>query len=156
MPADKPGYTLSSESRHVEKSHPEVASWREIARFVFFGASNTLIAYGLYLVLLLFLPYPVAYTISYVCGIFVSYYLNATFVFNERLRLARALQYPLVYVVQYIFGMSMLYVLVELLHISKVLAPFVVAIVMIPIAYRLSRYIIKRQPRRGAPLQPLE
>lgn len=119
--------------------------WREVVRFVFFGSVNTAIAYLLYLILLLFLPYPLAYTVAYVCGIFVSYVLNAKFVFRERLRLSRALQYPAVYAVQYVIGIVLLFVLVERLQISKVMAPFALAVGMIPIAYVLSRYVIKRQ-----------
>ena len=114
-------------------------------RFVVFGSLNTLIAYLLYLALLLFLPYPIAYSVSYVCGIFISYVLNATFVFHEPLRISRALQYPVIYVVQYVLSMGLLYVLVELLHFDKVVAPFVIASAMIPIAYLLSRYIITRR-----------
>ena len=132
-----------------EKQSTQGSRWREILRFLLVGATNTLIAYSLYLVLLLFLPYLFAYSVAYVCGIFVSYYLNARFVFNERLRVSRALQYPLVYVVQYVAGVAVLYLLVELLRLSKVVAPFLVALLMIPIAYHLSRYIIKRQSRRA-------
>jgi len=112
---------------------------------VIFGATNTVIAYLLYLALLLFLRYPIAYTASYVCGIFVSYYLNATFVFKEPLRLSRALQYPVVYALQYFISMAALYVLVELLRVSEVIAPFAIALGMIPIAYLLSRYVITRR-----------
>ncbi|MBA2270363.1 MAG: GtrA family protein [Chthoniobacterales bacterium] len=130
----------------MERSaRPHARRWREVTRFVIFGATNTLIAYLLYLALLLFLRYPIAYTASYVCGIFVSYYLNATFVFKEPLRLSRALQYPVVYALQYFISMAALYVLVELLRVSEVIAPFAIALGMIPIAYLLSRYVITRR-----------
>lgn len=122
--------------------HLRTAKWREMLRFVLFGSLNTLIAYLFYLILLSFMPYAAAYTVSYICGIFISYYLNATFVFKEPLRFERALKYPVVYVVQYVLGMASLYLLVELVGISKVVAPFIVAVGMIPVAYLLSRYII--------------
>ena len=120
--------------------------WREFALFVFFGSLNTLIAYAIYLLLLLVVSYPIAYTISYTSGIFISYCLNARFVFKERLRLGKALQYPGIYVIQYVLGMSLLYLFVEVAGMSSILAPFVIAILMIPVAYRLSRFIIKRRP----------
>jgi putative flippase GtrA len=49
---------------------------------------------GIYLLLVLFIAYPVAYTLSYGSGVFISYYLNARFVFREKLRLSKAMQYP--------------------------------------------------------------
>ena len=55
--------------------------------FVFFGAVNTVLTYGIYLLLVLFIAYPAAYTVSYASGVFISYYLNARFVFKEMRRL---------------------------------------------------------------------
>ncbi|MEP6698468.1 MAG: GtrA family protein [Verrucomicrobiota bacterium] len=117
---------------------------RNVLRFLFFGCLNTLIAYGLYVVLLWAVPYMAAYTIAYACGIFISYGLNAKFVFNEKLKVTTALQYPLVYVVQYLLGLVILRVLIEGFHVSKLLAPFVVALLMIPVAYKLSSFVIRR------------
>ena len=120
---------------------------REFARFVAFGTVNTFSSYLIYLLLLLLVSYPIAYTLSFACGIFLSYCLNAYFVFGEKLRLSRALQYPLVYLVQYLVGLALLYLLVEVAQISKLAAPFVVVVLTVPITYKLSRYIIKRTPQ---------
>ena len=117
--------------------------WREFALFVVFGSLNTLLSTALYLVILLFAPYPVAYTVAYICGIGMSYFLHVNFVFNERPRVASAVRYPIVYVVQYILGMLLLYVLVEIAGLAEWLAPFLIAVMMIPVAYLLSRYVIK-------------
>ena len=116
----------------------------EFIRFVIFGAVNTVASYSIYLLLLVFVAYPVAYTGSFVCGMFMSYCLNAAFVFREKLRLSRALQYPVVYLVQYLVGLAVLYLLVELFHVSPLIAPFAVVAVTLPITYSLSRYMIKR------------
>ena len=118
--------------------------WREFVMFVLFGSLNTLLSTGLYLLLLLFTPYPVAYTIAYVCGIGMSYWLHVRFVFKERARLQTALRYPLVYVVQYALGMLLMFLLIELARMPEWLAPFIVALLMIPVAYVFSRYIIKQ------------
>ena len=120
--------------------------WREFILFVLFGSLNTLLSTALYLLLLLFLLYPAAYTVAYVCGIGMSYCLHVRFVFKERVRLRTALRYPLVYVVQYALGMLLLLVLVEAARIPEWLAPFIIAVLMIPVAYVLSRYIIKEPP----------
>ena len=61
---------------------------------------NTGVTYVIYLGFALFLPYTVAYTITTIIGIFLSYALNALFVFRRELALSAALQYPTVYLVQ--------------------------------------------------------
>ena len=145
--------SISTRSSANPDSAGRLTSWigsrltgrrREIALFLIFGALNTLISYAIYLTLLAFSSYMIAYTVSHVSGIFVSYFLNTRFVFRETLRLSRALQYPIVYFVQYLVGLVLMYVLVELLHVSAYLAPFAVVALTLPVTYSLSRYVIKR------------
>jgi hypothetical protein len=45
-----------------------------IAAFVFFGAVRTVLGYVTYLFLVLFFAYSTAFTVSYVAGVFISYY----------------------------------------------------------------------------------
>src|SRR5437868_5451334 len=83
--------------------------WRHaFCRFLISGGTNTILTYLIYVGLVLVLPYPVAYTITTILGIFSSYILNARFVFRRKLSLTVALQYPLVYVVQYVLGLCLL------------------------------------------------
>ena len=117
--------------------------WREFARFILFGVVNLIFTYLVYLILRVFLPYPAAYTGSYAGGILISYVLNARFVFKEKLRITKALQYPIVYVSQYLLGMALLYLLVEIGHVSSSLAPLVIPVVTVPATFILSRYLIK-------------
>ena len=86
---------------------------REVLRFILAGVLNTALGYGLYCGLLLVSTYPVAYTISYVAGIFISYILNCMFVFRTRPSMRSAVRYPLIYVVQYVFGITLVTVLVR-------------------------------------------
>lgn len=123
---------------------------REFITFAVFGGINTAVTYGVYVLCVRAMPYKAAYTASYVFGIVLSYCLNARFVFGERLRLSRALQYPLVYVVQYLVGLGVLYVGVEVVGLSKYVAPLVVVVLTLPVTYALSRYVIKRPSRRPA------
>jgi putative flippase GtrA len=105
------------------------------------GQSSILLP--IYLLVALFLAYPTAYTVSYVAGIFISYYLNARFVFREKLRLSKALQFPIVYLAQYLIGLGSLSLLIEVAHLSKFFAPIVVVVITVPCTYLLSRYMIK-------------
>ena len=93
--------------------------------------------------MVLFLPYPIAYTIFYIVGVFISYYLNARFVFREKRRLSKALQFPIVYLAQYLIGLGLLYLLIEVAHLSKFLAPIIIVLVTVPCTYVLSRCVIK-------------
>ena len=127
------------------RERQERRSYRtEFARFVFFGALRTLVAYAIYLVLLWFLSYALAYTISYAAGIFISYWINARFVFGEQLRLSRALQYPLVYLFQYLLGLALLYLLVEIANLPESVSPLLIIVVTVPATFLLSRFLLKR------------
>ena len=115
----------------------------EFMRFIIVGGINTLASYIIYVALLLFLSYPVAYTLAYVIAIFISYYLNTTFVFKRKASLSKALQFPLVYVVQYLAGFFWLYLLIEVLGINQFIAPILVVGLNIPVTYLMSKFIIK-------------
>jgi len=115
---------------------------REFYRFVFWGGVNTLAGYLFYAFLLLFLPYLLSYSIAFIISIFVSYFLNSKFVFNEALKLSKAVKYPLVYLVQYLIGTISLYLLVRVLGVNKLLAPVFVIVLTIPATFFLSRKIV--------------
>ena len=123
---------------------------REFGMFVVFGVVNLILTYAIYLTLRLFLSYPAAYTGSYVCGILISYVLNARFVFKAKLRVSKALQYPIVYVVQYLLGIAILFLLVEVAHVRSSLAPLAIPVVTVPATYVLSRYLIKGRSSASA------
>lgn len=127
----------------TERARGWSAPWPEFATFVFFGAVRAILSYGIFLLLVLFLAYPIAYTICYTVGIFISYYLNARFVFREKPRLSKALQFPVVYLAQYLIGLGLLYLLIEVAHVSKFFAPIMIVLVTVPCTYVLSRYVIK-------------
>ncbi|HVF71508.1 MAG TPA: GtrA family protein [Chthoniobacterales bacterium] len=116
---------------------------RELIAFILVGGANTGLTYLLYLALLRIASYPLAYSASFVAGIFLSYYLNARFVFKAPLRIRQALQYPAVYVVQYLLGLGLLYLLVERIRLSPALAPLLIVVLTIPVTFVLSRYVIR-------------
>lgn len=133
-----------------ERSRAALQTGRKLLRgepllFLAVGGFNTILNYGLYLLGLLFFSYTVSFTLSYVTGLIGAYCLNSIFVFKEPLRLSSFLRYPIVYVAQYVIGVTLLRLLVEVAHVSPVLAPWLILVVTVPVTYRLSRYIIKRQ-----------
>ncbi|WP_340026059.1 GtrA family protein [Paenibacillus sp. FSL K6-1096] len=116
---------------------------KEFLKFVISGGVNTLATYLVYLLLLLFLNYSLSYTVSYISGIFLSYYLNTVFVFKEKMSIKKILKFPVVYLIQYFINLLMLYILVEHLHLSTKIVPLIVVIVTIPVTFVLSKLIIK-------------
>ncbi|MEO1646494.1 MAG: GtrA family protein, partial [Chloroflexota bacterium] len=69
----------------------------ETLRYIIVGGLNTGITYLIYLLVLLFAQYIIAYTVSYVSGIVISYVLNSLLVFRQPLQWSKAIQYPVVY-----------------------------------------------------------
>lgn len=108
---------------------------------------NTGVTYLIYLLFILFLPYAAAYTVTYIAGIFISYFLNSVFVFRARLSIKALLQFPLIYLVQYLLGLGTVFACVEWLKISKLIAPLVAVAVTIPVTFVLSRTLLKKYKR---------
>lgn len=116
---------------------------KEFLRFILSGGINTICTYGLYLLLLLFFEYKISYTVSYIIGILLAYFLNSTLVFKEKVSLNKFLKFPIVYLVQYLINVVILYLFVEYVKMSAEIVPLIVIVISLPITYLLSKYIIK-------------
>lgn len=116
---------------------------RQPVRFLSAGAVNTIIGYALYLALNLVVDYRVAYTTSYVAGIFLSFVLNSVYVFRQPLRWNRLVVYPAVYALQYAIGITCVWVFVDILGQPEALAPLPAVAISLPLTYFAARYIIK-------------
>lgn len=122
--------------------------WRvlhaEKLRFLAAGGSTTAASYALYLGLLaLGIGAMPAYVASYLAGIAWSYAVNALWVFRARLRWRNFIRYPLVYMLQ---AAASLWLFPQLLGwgVARWAAPLVVTAIMLPVAYVLSRSIVRR------------
>jgi putative flippase GtrA len=120
---------------------------RAFLRFLFFALINTGFTYLVYLLCLELFPYLVAYTISYLSGILVSYLLNSVFVFKTPLHWKKALQFPLVYLVQYLLGSVLISISVEVLGIQETMAALLNVVILLPISFILSRFILTKKPK---------
>lgn len=106
------------------------------------GLLNTVLTYGLYLLLLNFLAYGFAYSISYVTGVVASYFLNSIFVFQARVSPRKFFLYPVVYVAHYAFSLLALIVLVRFFEMSEMVAPLVVIALGFPLTYVLTKIVL--------------
>lgn len=120
---------------------------KELLLWALGGGINTVLTYGLYLALDLALSYRFAFTISYLVGIVFAYFYNSLVAFKTPLSLKKFFQFPLVYVVQYVLSVGLLEVLVQVLGISTTLAPIFVFVIVTPVTYLLSKWILKGKAR---------
>ncbi|MCH7535251.1 MAG: GtrA family protein, partial [Bacteroidetes bacterium] len=107
----------------------------EFRKFILSGAVNSILTYLIYVVFLQILNYKLAYSFSYLSGIFIAYYFHSRYVFRENLHIKKALQYPLVYIISYAVGISLIYILVDILGINKMIAPLIVVLLVTPISF---------------------
>ncbi len=123
---------------------------REFIRFLLAGGINAIFSYGMYLVLLLIVRYEAAYTVSYIFGIILSYYLHSILVFRKKMKLLTFLSYPIVYIIQYGLNIVLLKLLVDIAGITTIAAPILVICITIPVTFLVSRFILsyKRETRR--------
>ena len=105
------------------------------------GVLNTLVTLALYLLLLLVLPHAVAYSVTFVAGIVISYLLNRSFVFRSAGGMSTMLLFPMVYVVQYLVGLMVVLAWVDILGLPARLASIAAVIVTLPITYVLLRWV---------------
>ena len=118
-------------------------NWKRWLQFLIFGGLNTALTYGVYLLLNSVISYQAAYIAAYITGVVFSYLYNSLIVFKVAVSWRGIMMYPMVYFIQYIAAALILGFLVEGSYFSEKLAPLIVAIVMIPITYLLSKFMLE-------------
>lgn len=116
----------------------------EFARFLLAGAANTLLTYLLYLFLLEFFAYLLAYSITYCTGIALSYFLNVYLVFKQRASFASFVKFPIVYAIQYGLGVAILWLLVDMAGISPAMAMIGVIVATVPVTFIAIRFMLSK------------
>ena len=117
-----------------------------LLRFLVSGGINTMTTYGVFLILLRFVPHYMSYSISFIIGIGISYLLNRYFVFASPGR-KRALLYPAIYLMQYLFGLLIVFLWIDLLQFNINLVLLASLIVTIPITFILTKWIFQAKPK---------
>ena len=114
-------------------------------RFFVIGAVNTLFSYLIYAgAILIGMHYTLATLISTVLGIIFNFFTTGKVVFRS-LEGRRFFLFMLVYAVTYVVNILLLRLLVDVIHINKLIAG---ALVMLPVAL-LSYYLNARWTFRG-------
>jgi len=125
------------------------AARARFVRYLLAGLANTAASYALLIVLMQWTGYVVAYTLAYVLGIALGYWLQTRFVFRVPLHWRTALAFPLGYVAQYVAGVIVLGLLVERLGTTPELAAFIVIVMNVPLGYVVNRYVLTPRAQRS-------
>nr|WP_269204720.1 GtrA family protein [Motilibacter deserti] len=117
-------------------------------RFVVVNGANTVLYYGLYLLLRLAMPYLLANVVALAVAILVAFWLNARFAFKVEARLSKLLPYALSNLAGAALRTLAVLLLVELAHMSEELAPLVATALTLPIAFLLTHLVMADRPGR--------
>lgn len=115
--------------------------YSQFGRFLLSGGFNTVLTYVLYLLLLQVVSYWVAYSISFITGIGLAYFLNRTFVFRQHRGRISWFGVPLVYGIQYGAGVALLWLWVSVLEFDARIGPLVVIALTVPLTFYLMRVL---------------
>jgi putative flippase GtrA len=100
------------------------------------GIINTIVCYGLFLIMSNFIDYRVAIVLVYIPGIFLSYFLNGKIVFKNR-------GYLPIFIIIAVFMMGLnvvtTWLLVEVFHTSKQVSMLIAIGLVFVIGYLLNK-----------------
>ncbi|MFC4036454.1 GtrA family protein [Streptomyces polygonati] len=114
----------------------------QILRFGLVGGVNTLTFYGIYRLLLPWMPYFAAYTLAFLLSMVGSFFMNTYFTYRTRPTWRKFALFPLTNITNYAVQSAGLFALVHWLRLSEETAPLAAAVVAIPFTYLLSRRIL--------------
>jgi putative flippase GtrA len=118
---------------------------KEFFKFLAVGGFNTASTYILYLVAILFIPYQIAYILSYCFGLFLVSVLNVKFVFNKNIGLKNSIKTICVYIIQLALGFILITVCVRYLEIDKKIAPLIIIIALLPFTFLANKFVLSNE-----------
>ncbi|MCL2102199.1 MAG: GtrA family protein [Fibromonadales bacterium] len=130
-------------------NHAKAVS-KQFLKFGLVGVANTLISYFVYVALTyLGLYYLLSNVIAFVVSMINAFYWNNKHVFKENRENRKAVNSAFYMVISYAFsglavGSALLYVLVDVLGISKYIAPFFGLCITVPLNFVLNKFWVFR------------
>lgn len=119
-------------------------------KFLAGGLLNAFLVYGFYLLLLKVLSPVLAFSVSYLAGLLLSWIINSRFVFLSRPAPLRFPSFILAHALIYLGGVSGIWFATDLLSVKASLAPFVAVSFTTPLAYLLMRFVFDNKPSRNS------
>jgi len=112
-----------------------------LIRFIILGLINTTLTYFLYLILLFLLPYVWAYSITYLFGLTISYFLSSYWVFKKNIAIKSGMYFLIYHLSNYLVNIMALWIFIDLIGLSEKIAPLIAIALLTPIFYLISKKI---------------
>ena len=119
------------------------ATFKQFIKFGLVGVSNTLISLGTYYLLyFLGINYLIANTVGFIVSVLNSYYWNNKYVFKKTQNghLKPLIKTFLSYGSTFLLSTFLLFVMVQWLGISEVLAPIISLVITIPLNFLMNKF----------------
>ena len=114
----------------------------EVIRFGVVGVLATMLHYGIYWLLRLWINYNVAYTIGYALSFVCNFLLTSCFTFKSHVTVKRGIGFSGAHLFNYLFQMVLLNMFVYV-GVRQDIAPILVYAISIPINFLLVRFVFK-------------
>lgn len=125
----------------MKKTRPVIG---ELLRFGLVGGFATVLHYGLYYVLQLYINVNVAYTLGYVLSFIANFYLTAYFTFGSRPSWKKLAGMGGAHAVNYALHLILLNLFLRL-GVPQAWAPVPVFAIAIPVNFLLVRFVFKQK-----------
>lgn len=116
-------------------------------RFVVGGAANTVFSYAIYWLLLPWVPYLWAYTVSYGMAIFSGFAVNTWFVFRVRWSWRKFAAFPFIHLLNFGAGFAIVWISTEFLGVPTAMAPVIATLAVVPLGFLLTRALLRTRER---------
>lgn len=117
-------------------------SWFQFFKFGLVGVLNTVIGLVSYYVFIIMgFHYMIANVLSWLISVFNAFYWNNKYVFKNNLSWWRALIKTYIsYGLSFVFSAVLLFIFVEYVEISEVVAPIAILTLTIPVNFFMNKY----------------
>ena len=145
---------------HIKLSDAKVEWLTQFVKFGLIGVTNTLLGYGIYmLVIWILTPYSLSYdyfigsVLGFIISVLWSFYWNNKLVFNQDSGKRNIFKSLLKTYLSYastgiVLSNILLYVFVDLMGISKAIAPFINLLITVPLNFVLNKYWAFRKEKK--------
>ena len=115
---------------------------KQFLQFGIVGITNTLIAFSVYYILIFNdVHYLIANLLGWAIGVFNGYYWNYKYVFKNNVVWWKSLlKTYMSYGLSFFAGVILLYVIVEFMYITPVIAPVICLLVTVPLNFLLNKF----------------
>ena len=145
---------------HIKLSDAKIEWLTQFVKFGLIGVTNTLLSYGIYM-LVIWLMTPLNFAYDYIVGsvlgfiisVLWSFYWNNKLVFTEGSEKRNILKSLLKTYLSYtatgiVLSNILLYIFVDLIGISKAVAPFINLLITVPLNFVLNKYWAFRKEKK--------